>query len=113
MIQEPTMMMVEIYDEENYNEMLDEIYSPIKIEDVTFNASYVLKECDPTAYRCGFNDFQVEVEYWVCPICDEEHKDYDDAKWCCQAMPTCSICGEEYETEWEAETCCEEEEDDE
>ena len=36
-----------------YENMLDEIEG----EFMNMNASYILKECDPTAYRCGLNDY--------------------------------------------------------
>lgn len=37
-----------------YDEMLDECY-PNQIMDIP--ASHILKECDPIAYDCGFNDW--------------------------------------------------------
>ena len=42
--------------EEMYNDMIDEIYGEVKVG-VTFSASRVLKELDPIAYGCGFNDY--------------------------------------------------------
>ena len=42
--------------EEMYDDMIDEIYGEVKVG-VTFNASRVLKELDPIAYRCGFSDY--------------------------------------------------------
>ena len=40
-----------------YDEMLDECYGPVKMGTFIFDASSVLRELDPTAYRCGFNDW--------------------------------------------------------
>jgi hypothetical protein len=40
-----------------YDEMLDELYSPINIAGIEFDPSQVLKELDPIAYQCGFNDW--------------------------------------------------------
>ena len=40
-----------------YDDMLDEVYGEIKICGYEYSASYALKEIDPTAYRCGFNDW--------------------------------------------------------
>ena len=37
----------------SYEEMLDECEG----EFMGMTASYILKECDPTAYRCGLNDY--------------------------------------------------------
>lgn len=42
---------------EQYEEMLDECYEPLKLGQLTFNPSQVLKRCDPVAYRCGLNDY--------------------------------------------------------
>lgn len=40
----------------SYDEMLD-TYGEIKIGNITLDASRVLKECDPIAYRVGFSDY--------------------------------------------------------
>ncbi len=42
--------------EQMYDDFLDEIYGEINVG-VTLSASKVLSECDPIAYRCGFNDW--------------------------------------------------------
>ena len=39
-----------------YDEMLDGV-SEVKIGNLTYNPSRVLKELDPIAYNCGFSDF--------------------------------------------------------
>ena len=45
-----------------YEEYLDSVYPIIEIGDCTFNPSEVLKQCDPIAFRCGFNDWaDVEI----------------------------------------------------
>jgi len=43
-------------DTDAYDEMLDDCY-PIKIGNIDFCASRVLKELDEIAYDCGFNDY--------------------------------------------------------
>lgn len=43
---------------EMYDEFLDEIYGEIKIGYLTFNASDIVKELDPIAYRVGFSDYE-------------------------------------------------------
>lgn len=47
-----------VYDcvERNYDDELDETYQDYEIGGLTFSASQVLKECDPTAYGCMLND---------------------------------------------------------
>lgn len=47
-----------IYDhvENGYDDELDEAYPEYEIMGMSFSPSQVLKECDPTAYKCGIND---------------------------------------------------------
>jgi len=40
-----------------YDDMLDDVYGSVWIAGMTYNTSRVLSECDPIAYRCGFNDY--------------------------------------------------------
>lgn len=40
-----------------YDEMLDEIHESVKCGYLEWGMSRVLKEMDPTAYRCGFSDW--------------------------------------------------------
>jgi hypothetical protein len=83
-ILEPIEIEVDKYTEEDYDQMLDECYGEVKMGSFTWNPSYVLKNLDLVAYRCGFSDYcETETKY-KCPICDTEHNDEDDAKWCCQ-----------------------------
>tara|TARA_R100001510_G_C7649768_1_gene207238 strand:- start:1631 stop:1825 length:195 start_codon:yes stop_codon:yes gene_type:complete len=42
--------------EEMYDEWLDSM-GEVEVCGLTYCASRVLKEIDPIAYRCGFNDF--------------------------------------------------------
>jgi hypothetical protein len=42
--------------QEAYDEALDE-GGEVNIGGLTYNASYVLKQVDEVAYRCGFNDY--------------------------------------------------------
>lgn len=49
---------VNCYVEENYDDILDEIYEPYEIGCCSFYASQILKECDPIAYHCGLSDEQ-------------------------------------------------------
>lgn len=43
--------------EQLYCEFLDEIYGTVKIAGLEYETSSALKEIDPTAFRCGFNDW--------------------------------------------------------
>lgn len=40
-----------------YDEMLDEVCGPKTIGEARFDASTILKNCDPIAYRVGFYDW--------------------------------------------------------
>ena len=43
--------------EEEFDELLDEMYEPYEIVGLILSPSKVLKECDPIAYRITFNDW--------------------------------------------------------
>jgi hypothetical protein len=42
---------------QRFDEMLDEIHETVKCGKLEWDMSRVLKEMDPTAYRCGFSDW--------------------------------------------------------
>ena len=42
---------------DQFNELLDDSIPEIEIGCLTYSPSHVLKNVDPTAYRCGLNDF--------------------------------------------------------
>lgn len=42
---------------DQFEDMLDESIPEIEIGSLTYSPSHVLKNVDPTAYRCGLNDF--------------------------------------------------------
>lgn len=70
--------------DESYDEWLDEISEPYELGYSTFYPSDVLKNCDPTAYRCGFGDYQESmresIEDDVINEVDED--DYNDGnRW--------------------------------
>lgn len=65
--------------DKSYDEMLDECYS---FESVGgpfeyMSASAVLREVDPTAYRCGFSDY-VDSQGWI--EFDDGYRDKDDCE---------------------------------
>ena len=47
---------------ERFDEMLDELHEEPVICGISFYPSTILKECDPIAYRCYFNDWVSEME---------------------------------------------------
>jgi hypothetical protein len=42
---------------DRYDEMLDECNPTVRICGMEYSPSRVLREIDPTAYNCGFNDY--------------------------------------------------------
>ena len=72
----------EIDIEERFNEMLDESYGEINICGSKYQASYALKEMDPTAHRCGMVDYEssegfIEIngDYYEQDECESEKAD--------------------------------------
>lgn len=55
--------------DQEYRDFIDE-FNEVKIMGMAYCASRVLEELDPTAYRCGFNDW-LDSEEW-----DEFEGDY-------------------------------------
>lgn len=64
-----------------YDEMLDDCEGPVELCGMTYSASMVLREVDPVAYRCGFNDYVdslTEDETYVEGLTDSEMElEYD------------------------------------
>lgn len=54
--------------EKQYDEMLDS-EGPVNIGGIKFDVSYALQQLDPTAYRCGMND-------WLDGLDKEQDHDY-------------------------------------
>jgi len=75
----------ELTDEE-FEDVLNNIYGDINICGMTFDSGYVLRELDPTAFRCGKIDYEdsLEPEEWVCGECGEIYYNEDEAEECCQ-----------------------------
>lgn len=70
-------------DEAEFEEWLDEMYPEVEVYGQKHNTSYVLKEINPTAFRCAFADWASENERWECPACYKVHTSKEDAKDCC------------------------------
>ena len=67
--------------EDAYNDMLDECYSFDCVGGIfaSMCPSRVLKECDPTAYRCGMSDYidsldviEISGDYYQGDDCEEQ-----------------------------------------
>jgi hypothetical protein len=46
-----------IHDEEYYTAALDDIYPVVEIVGISFSPSRIVRELDPTAFRCGMQDY--------------------------------------------------------
>ena len=93
-------------DKEQYDEHLDGVFDPVELGNLTFDPSKIIEELDPTAYRCGFNDYTDGLpERWICEGCDDEYDDKDTANDCC--LEPCPECDKLYENETDAAACCE------
>lgn len=72
-----TIYETERYDEDSYDELLDEIYGDIEICGLTYPASQALESVDPIAYRCGFSDMQ---EYYYTADAPEDVTGFDESE---------------------------------
>ncbi len=73
--------------DDDYRDMLDELYGDVEICGMKFNSGYALKELDPTAFRCGKSDYESEQpSKWECGECGDEHDDEHDAEDCCKPV---------------------------
>ena len=110
---EPEEVEEDVYGDDElatmYDEMLDECYPDAECCGISVTPHIFIEEQDPTAYRCGYNDFvdstQETITKYICPICGEAHDDDYDAKYCCQetTLVRYEVNGEEFETEEEAQ----------
>jgi len=66
--------------EDEYEELITEIYGTVTIGNLTFDSGKILRELDETSFNCGISDDMK----WECPVCGDVHDDYDDARDCCQ-----------------------------
>ena len=43
--------------EQDYSEMLDDVYGVVTIAGMEYGTAYALRELDPIAFRCGMSDY--------------------------------------------------------
>lgn len=43
--------------EQRYDDILDEVFGEVSVGNISWDASRVLQEMDPIAYRCGLNEW--------------------------------------------------------
>lgn len=92
--------------EELYDEYLDEVNPVVKICGMEYSPSRVLEEVDPTAYRCGFNDWLdsegLTTEEVFCDICADGIVD-GECEEC--GVEMCEGCRLDHETDGCNEVC--------
>ena len=71
--------LVEI-DEKEFEYQLNENYGDVDVCGMTYSAGTVLREVDPTAFRCAMAD---EPDQWECSECGAVYDDEDEANECC------------------------------
>jgi ribosomal protein S27AE len=71
--------------DEEYQDFLTGVFGEIDVCGFKYDAGYVLKELDPTAFRCGKVDEESEHgDTFKCGECGEIYDDEDDAEACCK-----------------------------
>ena len=95
-------------DKDAYHAMLRDCYGDVEVCGMQMDAARILREMDPTAYRCGYNDWSdsERTTVYTCDTCGTEHDDEDDARDCCECWQ-CEECGATHGDEDEAKECCE------
>ena len=84
-ILEPIEEEKESFTEESFREFLEECYpETVTICGMEFDQTYTFERLDPVAFRCAMNDAQEYTTVYFCPLCQEEHEEYEEAKFCCQ-----------------------------
>ena len=78
------------YSEEEYDEMLDDVYGKVSIAWYDWFTSVALYKLDPIAYNCWYSDWEsCQEEIRICGECDSEHETEAEANECCQeVLPT-------------------------
>ncbi len=74
--------------DDEYRDMLTELYGTVSICGMTFDAGYALEQLDEVAFRCGKSDYESEQpSSWECGECGESFDDEEDAEECCTPEP--------------------------
>lgn len=64
---------------DEYIEMLDDVYGDVTIAGMTYSAGTALEAVDPIAFRCGLGDYESEIQAELEEALDNE--DYSDIDW--------------------------------
>jgi hypothetical protein len=70
------------FDENEYEELLNDTYGDVEICGLKYPAGHALRELDPIAFRCAMNDN--EEDGWICSECGQTYIDEEEAEECCK-----------------------------
>jgi hypothetical protein len=71
--------------DEEYQDFLTSAFGEVDVCGFKYDAGYVLKELDPTAFQCGKADEESEHgDTFKCGECGEVFDDEDEAEECCK-----------------------------
>ncbi len=72
-------------DNDNYRQWLDDVIGEIQVGSLTFDASRIIEELDPIAFRCGFSDYtdsediiEINGEYYQQSDVDSTLEDFEE-----------------------------------
>jgi len=86
-IQKELQERLDALEENEYDDWLDEIDGTVKIGNLEYATSVVLKNTDPTAYRCGFSDYQDSMSETIEEDIRQELEDSDLPFGCPECIP--------------------------
>mgnify|MGYP001606542022 CR=1 FL=1 len=75
----------EKYTERELENLANDIYGDeeVVVLGMRMQSLYILKRLDEPAYSELLEGLQEYVDWYICPICKEEHEDESDADDCC------------------------------
>ena len=76
---------------DDFDQMLNEVYNKVKIGDIEFFPSQILYDCDPIAYSVYLND-------WHDSECSDGRCSYPDKSYVCEHC--CEVMTEEPLSYW-------------
>lgn len=65
--------------ESEYADYIDEIHHAVVVMGMIYNASRVLQECDPVAFRCALGEYESEIQAELEETIDNE--DDSEIEW--------------------------------
>ncbi len=75
----------EKYTERELEDLANDVYGndDVSVLGIPMQSLYILKMLDEPAYSELLEGLQEYVDWYICPVCGEEHEDESDAEDCC------------------------------